>query len=102
MFDPPALCPQVDYNANFRLILQSKLCNPHYSPEIQAETTLINFTVSQEGLEEQILTLVVNKEKVELEIQKMEFIQQNNRSTIVSLVDLSLPPMSTSAFGVWS
>ncbi len=35
---------------NFNLFLHTKLSNPHYPPEVQAETTLINFTVTEEGL----------------------------------------------------
>lgn len=30
---------EVSYNANFRLILQTRLSNPHYPPELQAECT---------------------------------------------------------------
>lgn len=37
---------EVDYDSKFKLYLQTKLSNPHYPPEIQAETTLINFMVS--------------------------------------------------------
>lgn len=33
---------------SFRLFLHTKLSNPHYPPEIQAETTLINFTVTEQ------------------------------------------------------
>ena len=40
---------EIDYNPSFRLILQTKLANPHYKPEIQAQTTLINFTVTRDG-----------------------------------------------------
>lgn len=40
---------EVDYNEKFRLILQTKLANPHYKPEMQAQTTLINFTVTKDG-----------------------------------------------------
>jgi dynein heavy chain len=39
---------EVEYNKNFRLFLHTKLSNPHYPPEIQAETTLINFTVTEQ------------------------------------------------------
>ena len=31
---------------NFKLFLQTKLSNPHYPPEIQAEAAIINFTVT--------------------------------------------------------
>lgn len=40
---------EVDFNPKFRLILQTKLANPHYKPELQAQTTLINFTVTRDG-----------------------------------------------------
>lgn len=40
---------EVDFNPKFRLILQTKLANPHYKPEMQAQTTLINFTVTRDG-----------------------------------------------------
>lgn len=30
----------------FKLFMQTKLSNPHYPPEVQAEATLINFTVT--------------------------------------------------------
>lgn len=40
---------EVDYNPKFRLILHTKLANPHYKPEMQAQTTLINFTVTRDG-----------------------------------------------------
>lgn len=39
---------EVEYNKKFRLFLHTKLSNPHYPPEIQAETTLINFTVTEQ------------------------------------------------------
>lgn len=38
---------EINYNPNFRLFLQTPLSNPHYPPEIQAECTIINFTVTQ-------------------------------------------------------
>lgn len=38
----------VEYNKNFRLFLHTKLSKPHYPPEIQAETTLINFGVTEQ------------------------------------------------------
>lgn len=41
---------EIEYNDSFRLILHTKLANPHYKPEMQAQTTLINFTVTRDGL----------------------------------------------------
>lgn len=62
---------EIDYNPKFRLILQTKLGNPHYKPEIQAQTTLINFTVTKDGLEDQLLADVMKVERPDLEEHKV-------------------------------
>lgn len=62
-------------NPNFVIYMQTKLSNPHYPPEIQAEAALINFTVTEEGLGDQLLSLVVQKERPELAKMKIELIQ---------------------------
>ena len=51
--------------------LQTKLANPHYKPEMQAQATLINFTVTRDGLEEQLLAEVVATERPDLEKTKV-------------------------------
>eukprot|EP00033_Pygsuia_biforma_P005625 GCRY01006214.1.p1 GENE.GCRY01006214.1~~GCRY01006214.1.p1 ORF type:complete len:1920 (-),score=585.98 GCRY01006214.1:315-5459(-) len=61
---------EIEYNQDFRLYLTTKMGNPHYSPEICAKTTLVNFSVKLEGLEDQLLSIVVRNEKPELEQQK--------------------------------
>lgn len=53
------------------LILHTKLANPHYKPEMQAQTTLINFTVTRDGLEDQLLAEVVKFERPDLESLKV-------------------------------
>uniref|UniRef100_A0A8C3S1K9 Dynein heavy chain ATP-binding dynein motor region domain-containing protein n=1 Tax=Chelydra serpentina TaxID=8475 RepID=A0A8C3S1K9_CHESE len=35
------------FHPKFWLILLTQFANPHYKPEIQAQNTLINFTVTQ-------------------------------------------------------
>jgi len=79
----------MDYDPRFRLILQTKLANPHYKPEIQAQTTLINFTVTTDGLEEQLLGDVVKAERPDLEASKDELTTQQNifKITLKTLED---------------
>jgi dynein heavy chain len=43
---------ELSLHKDFSLYLHTKLSNPHYQPEIQAECTLINFTVTEFGLED--------------------------------------------------
>ncbi|XP_053089780.1 dynein axonemal heavy chain 11 isoform X1 [Pangasianodon hypophthalmus] len=65
-----------EYNSRFWLLLHTKLANPDFPPELQAQTTLINFTVTQAGLEEQLLGQVVSHERPDLETMKLELSTQ--------------------------
>ncbi|CAE7410117.1 ODA11 [Symbiodinium natans] len=69
---------EITLSNNFKLFMQTKLSNPHYPPEIQAECTIINFTVTEDGLEDQLLFLVVKLERPDLAKKKSELIQQQN------------------------
>ena len=73
---------EIALSPDFQLYLHTKLSNPHYPPEIQAECALINFTVTEQGLEDQLLALVVKKERPDLAQQKEELIQQQNEFKI--------------------
>jgi dynein heavy chain len=50
--------------------------NPHYIPEISIKTTIINFTVTPSGLEDQLLVEVVRFERIELEEKRVSLILQ--------------------------
>eukprot|EP00898_Chlorokybus_atmophyticus_P006606 jgi/Chlat1/6947/Chrsp52S06617 len=57
----------VDYDPGFKLYMTTKLANPHYLPEVCIKVTIINFTVTLRGLEEQLLGDVVRRERPDLE-----------------------------------
>ncbi|XP_047526088.1 dynein beta chain, ciliary-like isoform X1 [Pieris napi] len=88
---------EIDYHANFRLIIQTKLANPHYQPEMQAQCTLINFTVTKDGLEEQLLGEVVKAERPDLERLRAGLTKQQNdfKITLKSLEDDLLKRLSS-------
>ena len=60
----------VDYDDKFRFYMTTKLHNPHYTPEVCIKVTVINFTVTQSGLEDQLLEHVVRKERPDVERRK--------------------------------
>lgn len=45
----------------FRFYMTSKLPNPHYKAEVTTKVTLVNFTVKEKGLEEQLNSVVIRK-----------------------------------------
>ena len=69
---------EIDYDPNFQLYIQTKLSNPHYKPETAAQCTIINFIVTESGLEDQLLALVVQEEKPELEQTKSDLVKEQN------------------------
>jgi dynein heavy chain len=56
----------IEYDRNFKLYITTKMQNPHYL-EVCIKVTVINFTVTKEGLEGQLLGEVVKLEKPDLE-----------------------------------
>lgn len=80
---------EIEYNEDFRFYIATKLSNPHYAPEISTKTTLVNFAVKEQGLEAQLLGIVVRKERPELEEQKDSLVMSiaAGRKKIVELED---------------
>ncbi|XP_054472107.1 dynein axonemal heavy chain 1 [Anoplopoma fimbria] len=67
----------IPYHEGFKMYITTKLPNPHYSPEVSTKVTLINFTLSPSGLEDQLLGQVVAEERPDLEEAKNQLIISN-------------------------
>eukprot|EP00095_Tigriopus_kingsejongensis_P007513 maker-scaffold103_size370364-snap-gene-1.20 protein:Tk07513 transcript:maker-scaffold103_size370364-snap-gene-1.20-mRNA-1 annotation:"dynein beta ciliary-like" len=95
---------EVEYSPLFRLYLHTKMANPHYKPELQAQTTLINFTVTRQGLEDQLLAEVVKADRPDLEEQKADLTRQQNEYKILlkSLEDDLLMRLSSAGDNILS
>ncbi|XP_014779882.1 dynein axonemal heavy chain 10 isoform X2 [Octopus bimaculoides] len=89
---------EVDYDANFRLYLNTKLANPKYSPDVFSKSMVINYTVTLKGLEDQLLSVIVKFERKELEEQRERLIQvtSENKRLLKDLEDSLLRELATS------
>ena len=54
----------LEYSQHFRLYLTSKLRNPHFLPEVYNVVTIVNFSLTEEGLEDLLLGIVMSKERL--------------------------------------
>ncbi|XP_023277881.1 dynein heavy chain 6, axonemal [Seriola lalandi dorsalis] len=88
----------IDYDKNFRLYMTTKMANPHYLPEVCIKVTIINFTVTKSGLEDQLLSDVVRLESPHLEEQRNELIVRINadRNQLKDIEDRILKLLFTS------
>ena len=67
----------LEFNPDFRFYLSTKLRNPHYMPEVCTKVTLINFVITKEGLNDQLLGILVKLERPELEEARDRLITQS-------------------------
>lgn len=64
----------VEYSNDFKLYITTKLRNPHYKPEIFTKVTVLNFMITPDGLEDQLLGIVAAKERPDLEEERNKLI----------------------------
>ena len=90
----------MDFDPAFTMYFITRLPNPHFGPELQAKTTVIDFTVTMKGLEEQLLGRVIGKEQKALEEQLAQVLEEVNSNTKSLLaLDASLLERLTSNTG---
>ncbi|KAI5631027.1 dynein heavy chain and region d6 of dynein motor domain-containing protein [Phthorimaea operculella] len=67
----------VEYSKDFKLYISTKLANPHYLPEVGVRVTLVNFMLAKDGLEAQLLSRVVARERPDLQQAKTDLTNQS-------------------------
>ncbi|CRK98972.1 CLUMA_CG011958, isoform A [Clunio marinus] len=83
---------------NFRLYMTTSLRNPHYLPEVFNKVTVINFALTIEGLEDQLLGIVVAKERPDLQELREELTKTKakNQEMLKAVEDNILKTLSES------
>lgn len=89
---------QVEYSDDFRFYITTTLRNPHYLPEVAVKVTLLNFMITQDGLSDQLLGVVVAEERPDLEEQRSQLVVQSaeNKKRLKEIEDEILYVLSSS------
>ena len=72
----------IEYQPEFKFYVTTKLSKPHYAPEVCVKVTMLNFMVTEEGLLDQMLNIVVyHEDQKNMERRNQITIQtaENNR-----------------------
>lgn len=79
----------LEYSFDFRFFITTRLRNPHYLPELAVKVTLVNFMITLQGLQDQLLGIVVARERPELEEKKNIMIVEsaNNKKMLKEIED---------------
>ena len=90
---------EVEWDDNFRLYMTSKQANPHYTPEIAGKTMIINYSVTLQGLSDQLLNVTVRHERPDLEEQKEQLVieMSDNKAQLAKLEDTLLYELSNAS-----
>lgn len=88
----------VEYSPDFKFYITTKLRNPHFLPELSTKVTIVNFMITPEGLEDQLLCIVAAKERPELEEEKVRLVitSANNKKQLKEIEDKILEILSKS------
>lgn len=90
---------EIDVDNNFRLYLTTKLANPALDPSIYAKAIVINYAITIDGLENQLLAEVVKVERNDLEEQREMLIEETsaNKMLLSTLEDSLLRELASSS-----
>lgn len=88
----------LEFNNQFRFYITTNLRNPHYLPEVAVKVTLLNFMITQQGLKDQLLGIVVAKDLPDLEEKKNRLIveEATNKRILKEIEDKILEVLSSS------
>ncbi|KAI3358460.1 hypothetical protein L3Q82_014895 [Scortum barcoo] len=88
----------VEYSKDFLFYMTTGLRNPHYLPEVAVKVCLLNFMITPQGLQDQLLGIVAAKEKPELEEKKNKLILESaaNNKQLKEIEDKILQVLSSS------
>eukprot|EP00927_Polykrikos_kofoidii_P032000 TRINITY_DN2738_c0_g4_i1.p1 TRINITY_DN2738_c0_g4~~TRINITY_DN2738_c0_g4_i1.p1 ORF type:complete len:2178 (+),score=489.64 TRINITY_DN2738_c0_g4_i1:748-6534(+) len=87
----------IEWSNDFRLYITTKLSNPHFAPEICVAVGLLNFMATVDGLQDQMLGMVVAAEEPATEEKRVTLVVESAKAkaSLKDLEDRILAMLST-------
>ncbi|MCQ2815733.1 MAG: AAA family ATPase, partial [archaeon] len=73
---------EFEVHPNFNFFIITQLPKPHYLPDICVALTIVNFTVTEEGLQDQMLNFLVEKDDPTLNALRTGCIDKRNKNEL--------------------
>jgi dynein heavy chain len=70
----------IEYSSDFRMYITTRLKNPHFPPETTAKIAMVNFSITNAGLVDQLLSIILARERPELEEERSQVSAQLNEN----------------------
>ncbi|KAF4740188.1 Dynein heavy chain 10, axonemal, partial [Perkinsus olseni] len=88
----------IEWSDTFVLFMTTRISNPRYSPEVMGKVSIINYTVTLDGLAAQLLNVVVGFERPDLQAERQQLVQSmsENRQIQKNLEDTLLRELAAS------
>ena len=87
----------LEYSLHFKLYITTRLRNPHFLPDTHSKLSVLNFGITGSGLEDQLLSAVVEHERPDLQEQKTRIMTEmaRNKASQRSIEDRILHVLSS-------
>ncbi|GAB0099121.1 Dynein heavy chain [Sergentomyia squamirostris] len=66
----------IEFNDAFRLFISTKLYNPRIAPDVAVDLKIINFVITREGLNNQVVSATIGRERPDLESERNQIVMQ--------------------------
>lgn len=89
----------IPFSPDFKFYITTKMSRPHYSPEICVKVTMLNFMVTEVGLQDQMLDIIVSIEEQQKHEKRISCIRTKaeNQKRLVDLQDRILNQIANSS-----
>lgn len=80
---------EIPWNPKFKLFITTRIPNPTYTPEVSTKVNVVNFSIKEQGLQEQCLGIVVSEKQPSIEQHRTKLVEniESGRKKLIEFED---------------